>query len=116
MDQQALVEDEFVQTMIRKGYSVVAQSDIQALAKEKQFQKSGLTENNAADIGKLLNVPAVIVVRITESAVEQLTDPNTRNTFTVARASLGARLVSMETGFRRVADLPDPDPRTPTST
>ena len=96
---QAIVEDEFVQTLIRKGYSLVSRSDIQAIIKEKQFQKSGLTEDNAAAVGKLLNVPAVLVVRITDSAVEQLVNPTTRTMFTVASASVGARLISVETGL-----------------
>ena len=97
-DQQRLVEDEFVQVLIDKGYSLVSRSDIQAVAKEQAFQRSGLTEDNAAALGKLLNVPAVLVLRITGSMTENQRNPKTGGSMIVGRASLGARLVSVETG------------------
>ncbi len=97
-DQQRLVEDEFVQVLIDKGYSLVSRSDIQAVAKEQEFQRSGLTEDNAAALGKLLNVPAVLVLRITGSMTENQRNPKTGASVIIGRASLGARLVSVETG------------------
>lgn len=97
-DQQRIVEDEFVQVLVQKGYSLVSRSDIASVVKEQQFQRSGLTEDNAAALGKLLNVPAVFVLRITESATENQRDPRTGAAVIVGRASLGARLVSVETG------------------
>jgi hypothetical protein len=97
-DQQRLVEDEFVQALMQKGYSLVSRSDIQAVVKEQGFQTSGLTEDNAVAIGKLLNVPAVLVVRITDYKTESQMDARTRSMVTLARASLGARLVSVESG------------------
>ena len=98
-NQQRLVEDEFVQVLIRKGYSLASRSDIQAIAKEQAFQKSGLTEGNAVALGKLLNVPAVMVVRITESVVETPRNADTGRPSPVARTSLGARLISVESGL-----------------
>lgn len=47
-DQQRLVEDQFIEILIQKGYSLVSRSDIQSVMKEQQFQRSGLTEDNAA--------------------------------------------------------------------
>ena len=97
-DQQRLVEDEFVQILIQKGYTIVSRSDIQAVVKEQQFQRSGLTEDNAAALGKLLNVPAVLVLKITESTTENQRNARTGVNMIIGRASLGARLVSVETG------------------
>ena len=65
-DQQRLVKDEFLQVLIEKGYSLVSRSDMASVMKEQTFQRSGVTEDNAAALGKLLNVPAVLVVRITQ--------------------------------------------------
>jgi hypothetical protein len=99
-DQQRLVEDEFVQALMQKGYRLVSRSDIQALAQEQQFQRSGLTESNAVAVGKLLNIPAVLVVRITDFGTDSQRDPrNGGRPVTVARATIGARLVNVETGL-----------------
>jgi hypothetical protein len=95
-DQQRLVEDEFVQSLLQKGYSITARSDVEAVMKEQGFQRSGLTEGNAAAIGKILNVPAVLVVRITESSTQSRMNPRIRGQVLEARASMGARLVGVE--------------------
>jgi hypothetical protein len=66
--------------------------------KEQQFQQSGLTEDNAAAAGKLLNVPAVLVVSINECTSEnQRTARSTRSVLT-GQVSLGARLIGVESG------------------
>ncbi len=96
-DQQRLIEDEFVQVLVQKGYSLVSRSDIASVVKEQQFQRAGLTEDNAAALGKLLNVPAVFVLRITESGTENQRDPRNGASVIVGRGALGARLVSVET-------------------
>jgi len=97
-DPQRLVEDVFVQTLLEKGHVVVARSDIKAVLKEQELASSGLTDDNAAAMGKLLNVPAVMVVTITEYTSENQRDGKKNAQVIMARASLGARLVSVETG------------------
>ncbi len=97
-DPQRLVEDQFIEVLVQKGYNLVSRSDLQAMVKEQQFQQSGLTEESAVALGKLLNVPAVLVVRITDSGTENQRNPRTGMNLVVGRASLGARLVSVETG------------------
>jgi Curli production assembly/transport component CsgG len=97
-DPGRLVEDQFVEILLQKGYNVVSRSDLQSVIKEQQFQRSGLTEDNAAELGKLLNVPAVMVLRITESTTESQRDQRTGTNVIIGRASLGARLVSVESG------------------
>jgi Curli production assembly/transport component CsgG len=97
-DQQRLVEDEFVQALMTKGYSIASRSDVEAIVKEQRFQRSGLTESDAARLGKILNVPAVLVVRITEASEQNRFVPGGRGQSSELRASLGARLVSVESG------------------
>ncbi len=93
-DQLQLIEDKLSIQLGNKGYSLVSRSDIQTLMQEKQFQSSGLTEENVTAFGKLLNVPVVMVVRMTDSGPPNATSRNQGMAF----ASLGARLVSVETG------------------
>jgi hypothetical protein len=93
------------------------------VAKEQQFQKSGLTEDNAVALGKLLNVPAVLMVRITDYAADNhqafglnqgfgaLQPPGAKQgtrqpggaakrqePHTTARAALAARLIDVNRG------------------
>ena len=92
-NQSCVVEDEFVKVLIQKGYSLVSRSDIKLVVVEQQFQKSGLTDDNAVAMGKLLNVPAVMVVRINASGVEN------------QRGPMGKR--SCDRGPGRARDAPD---------
>lgn len=91
---QRSIEDEFVQVLMRKGYKVVSRSDVQSVVKEQGFQRSGLTERDAAALGKILNVPAVMVVRVTEFSTAVKSGPKAR--VTEATAGVGARLISVE--------------------
>jgi hypothetical protein len=100
-DQQRLVEDKLGIQLGKKGYTLVSRSDLQAVMQEKRFQQSGLTEENVTELGKLLNIPAVMVVRITDCEAEDYQKKSgSRSTMraTMATAALGARLVSVETG------------------
>jgi hypothetical protein len=115
-DSQRAMEDEFTSALMEKGYSVVSRSDVVAVLKEQKFQnESGLTDADASKIGKLLNVPAVMVVSISDLKSErykkpsnavnlgiirldvQDNDPNERPKF-ANRCSMGARLLSVEKG------------------
>ena len=62
------MEDEFTMEIINKGYSVVSRSDVQRVMKEIDFQQnSGLTdsgERTASKIGKILNVPGIVLVGV----------------------------------------------------
>lgn len=97
-DQQRLVEDIFVQTLLDRGHTVVARSDMQSVLTEQELAKSGLTDDNAVAVGKLLNIPAVLVVRITEYSLETQYDAKRNNRSQMARASVGARLINVDTG------------------
>ncbi len=60
------MEDVFTMEIIAKGYSVVSRSDVQRVLKEIDFQSSGLTGGgqSAARIGKILNVPGIVLVGV----------------------------------------------------
>lgn len=63
------IEDEFIKAALGKGYKVASRSDVDRVMQEIRFQRSGLTEGDAARLGKMLNVPAVLIVRITGAGV-----------------------------------------------
>ena len=59
------ISDFFVMEFLRKGYAPVERNQVQALLAEQDFQHSEVTSHeNAAEIGQLLNVAAVVVVNV----------------------------------------------------
>lgn len=57
------VEDFFIAEMLEKGYRVIERSRVNKLLDEQDFQQSGrTTDSEAAEIGKILNVPAVVTL------------------------------------------------------
>ena len=66
-----MIEDEFISALLRKNYTVAARSDTQAILKEMQFQKSGVTDDDAVKLGKVLNVQAVLIVSVTSLKVNK---------------------------------------------
>jgi len=85
-----MIEDEFITVLIRKGYKVPSRSDLEELMKESKFQRSGLTDSDAARLGKILNVPAVLIVSLTEF------DIKTGRDYSYVNATLSARLIGVE--------------------
>jgi hypothetical protein len=92
---ERFVEDEFMPVLLKKGYSIATRSDVQAIVKEQRFQRSGLTESDATKIGKILNVPAVLIVGITEMG--SVSKRLGRRELVEGRVSIGARLIGVET-------------------
>jgi hypothetical protein len=59
------IGDLFEMELIKRGYSPVLRSKVQALLKEQEFQASDITSNEgAAKAGQVLNVPAVMLINI----------------------------------------------------
>jgi hypothetical protein len=59
------IADFFAMELLKKGFAPVERAQVQTLLKEHQFQVSGLTSSEgAARAGKILNVPAILVVNI----------------------------------------------------
>jgi len=59
------ISDFFVMELLKKGYAPVERAQVQVLLKEQKFQSTDITTaEGAAQAGKILNVPAVLVVNI----------------------------------------------------
>lgn len=112
---QQAIEDEFTMALMEKGYSVATRSDVQAILQEQTFQhQSGMTDADVSKLGKLLNVPAVMIVSVSELKSERKADDTVnlgiirlkvqndpqeaqRQKF-VNSCSMGARLLGVEKG------------------
>lgn len=58
------IEEFFINAAFQKGYRVADRSDVAKVLKEIRFQNSGLTGDDAAQLGKMLNVSAVLLVNL----------------------------------------------------
>jgi len=58
------VEDELMKALLAKGYAIPSRSDIADLRRELSVQNSGLTNDDAARIGRFLNVPVVLIATV----------------------------------------------------
>ena len=58
------IENEFVQVILNKGYSIVARSDIDRVLKEAGFQSSLKQEEAIAKAARILNVHAIMIVSV----------------------------------------------------
>ena len=65
------VEDEFMRAVIEKGYTLAARSDIERILSEQNLQRSDITEKEIARIGRILNVPAVVIVSINNVSTQR---------------------------------------------
>ena len=104
------MEDAFIQGLMAKGYGVVTRSDVSSVLEEQNFQHSHITENDAARLGAILNVPAVLLVTANNSSItmkrveRQRYDLQTETFRTImetvyqGEASIGARKISVEDG------------------
>lgn len=96
------VEDEFIGSLLQKGYKVASRSDFDRLGVEIKFQKSGKTEqeglpdNQASEFGRMLNVPAVLIVSIHEASTKNQNDGS--NAYFTASGTVSARLISVDEG------------------
>jgi len=59
------IADLFAMEFLKKGFAPVERTQVKALLEEQQLQDSDLiTEAGAAEAGKILNVPAVLIINI----------------------------------------------------
>ena len=59
------IADFFTMELLKRGYTPVERAQVQALLDEQDFQASDITSNEgAAQVGKIMNVPAVMLVSI----------------------------------------------------
>lgn len=67
------ISDFFTMELIRKGYTVVERAQVQKLLDEQKFQASNLvSDQGAAQAGRILNVPAVVLVSIPKYGSEKM--------------------------------------------
>jgi hypothetical protein len=82
---KSTVADFFTMELFQKGYRVMERAKMQALLKEQEFQASAITtEQDAARAGRVLNVPAVMLVSVPKYGKEKM--------------EMTAKLVDVETG------------------
>jgi len=59
------IADFFTMELLKRGYTPIERAQVQALLDEQDFQASDITSNEgAAQVGKIMNVPAVMLVSI----------------------------------------------------
>lgn len=96
------VEDEFISGCLKAGYRVADRSATAIIVAEMKYQRSGFTDTDAVELGKVINVPAVMVVTITDAGTSSTDYGLRRNNQPVlthySNASLSARLISVGTG------------------
>jgi len=65
------ISDFFVMELLKKGYLPVERAQVQSLLQEHKFQSGQLTPaEDAARAGRILNVPAVLIVNVSVSGEE----------------------------------------------
>ena len=89
--QMRAVEDEFFRVLIEKGYKIPSRSDVKAIMEELKFQHKGLTDDDASEIGKMLNVPAVLIIQTTHHSRYR-----GKKGFYKIYTKLGGRLIDIE--------------------
>lgn len=87
-----LIEDEFLKTLIHKGFNVVSRSDIDTIIEEWEVQHSGITDDTAVKLGRILNVKSIFIVSVTN--IQPITYMRERYT----DVSMGARMLDVENG------------------
>lgn len=97
------VDDFFSMELIRKGYRVIERQRVDSILAEQDFQQSPRTSaNEAAEIGRILNVPAVAMVDVhvdgeNVSMTTRLVDTQTAEVIFVGggRGGSGQRLATV---------------------
>ncbi|MHC4574547.1 MAG: glycine zipper 2TM domain-containing protein [Planctomycetota bacterium] len=78
------IGDFFVGELLKKGYAPVERAQVQSILEEQKFQSSDITtQEGAARAGRILNVPAILVVSVPKFKEEM---------------SLTAKIVDVEDG------------------
>jgi len=114
------VDDAFTQSLLGKDWELADRGNIATAIKEIGIQQSGITDADGAQLGHILNVPAVLIVTVTELSASQQNVPFWQDWFNktnvptkkwVASASMSARLLKVQTSeilsVGRMADTAD---------
>lgn len=94
---QRIIESNVIGTLIRKGYTIPSRSqDLTRVRKELGLQHSTVTDIDAARLGKVLNVSAILVVHLSELGQRHTGSGRYRTKH--INATVGGRLLDVETG------------------
>lgn len=90
--QKRQIECGALMALLSHGYSVASRADLKTLVREIEFQNTDLTDSDSAKLGKMLNVPAVLVFGFQKKGKEytinaKLIDVETVDTLYMARGS-----------------------------
>jgi hypothetical protein len=87
-----------MQAALQKGYTVAARSDMDQILRELRLQQTNITEEALAQVGKALNVSAVLLVTVTDMASERYTPLLAQQgvQYYRGKAHMSARLVGAE--------------------
>lgn len=92
----ARVLDSFTIVLLDKGYRVISRSDTQAIMEELKIQISDLTEEQAIELGRQLNVKYFLLVTVTECTDFKQVRKFT-SYFTANGCALSAKLLDLNT-------------------
>lgn len=87
------IEEEFIKALIGKNYTVPARSDLSTIIKEQDFQNSDISDSTAAELGKLIDVQAILIVSV--NYVEKYDSMLRKN---VKHCEISARMIDVENG------------------
>jgi len=93
------IQDVCYPTLLRKGFQVPSQSDVDKIVEEIAFQHSGLTFGDAAEIGKMMNAEGALVTYLLRSdrIAKRYTAPNgVQKTIYYELRGIGMRLLDIE--------------------
>lgn len=93
------IEDEFMRGVLEGGFGLAARSDIERVLKELRMQASSVTEEEAARMGRALNVPAILLVTVNRVETGRRQRPavyDPRASYYRSAVALSVRLVGAE--------------------
>lgn len=91
---EATSDDIFTFRLVNGGYTVPARSDLDTLLGELKLQSSGLTDRALGEIGRFLNVSAILLVRANRCSTEA--NPSDIGSRYVSACSVSARMLNVE--------------------
>ena len=67
------VADFFAMELLKKGYAPIERNQVQSVLEEQQFQAGDISSpEGAAQAGRILNVPAAVIINVSESSGEEI--------------------------------------------
>ncbi len=98
------IADLITAEFFNRGYETVERAQIESVLKEQDFQHSGMTsDQDAAAIGKILNVPAVVVANVQEAGENFIITVKAIDTQTASHLLMGNGKGEARSGLTRIS-------------